>query len=94
MVHNEVPSSMRSEKSFVITVALVVVGCTGLHRLYVGKYFTAVLFLTVMMLSTMETPYTGYLMWTMTLFWFRDVANIVRGVFSDAEGKFVILRFF
>lgn len=66
----------KSDKSPLITLVLACigfVGCAGLHRFFVGKVGTGILYLFTFGVFGIGT--------------IIDVINIARGVFKDAEGK-------
>lgn len=63
----------RSPKSRVLTALLAIFGFFGLHRFYVGKFWTGLL---------MFVTGGGFVIW-----WLFDVLMILMGRFTDAEGR-------
>lgn len=68
------PNPVNSEKSFIVLLLLTVfLGWMGIHRFYVGKVWTALMFL-----------FTGG--W-LGIGWFLDFIMVVFGQFTDKQGQ-------
>ena len=90
--HTRVSEHLVSEKSYIITFLLLFLGYLGLHRLYVGRFYTATVMMSMSVLGLSRISRIEYFLLPMAFLWVHDCINVIFGLFTDEDHKFVIMK--